>query len=167
MIVTMTLELSDKPGELLKALQPVADHGGNIVSVTHQRGNVTPRGTLPVEITFEIVEERLEGMLDDLREMGVRVAKFGEEKFHESVTVVLVGHIVRGDVTDTITGIEDEGIKIVDFSLAMPEDESETSSARLTINATCQDKLEQAMQSIEKVCRDKDLVKMEPIGVSE
>lgn len=167
MIVTMTLELSDKPGELLKALQPVADHGGNIVSVTHQRGNVTPRGTLPVEITFEIVEERLEGMLDDLREMGVRVAKFGEEKFHESVTVVLVGHIVRGDVTDTITDIEADGIKIVDFSLAMPEDDQDTSSARLTINATCQDKLQQAMDSIERVCEQKDLVKMVPIGVGE
>lgn len=167
MIVTMTLELSDKPGELLKALQPVADHGGNIVSVTHQRGNVTPRGTLPVEITFEIVEERLEGMIDDLRDMGVRVAKFGEEKFHESVTVVLVGHIVRGDVTDTITGIEDDGIKIVDFSLAMPEDDEDTSSARLTINATCQDKLEQAMDSIDRVCSEKDLVKMVPIGVGE
>lgn len=163
----MTLELSDKPGELLKALQPVAEHGGNIVSVTHQRGNVTPRGTLPVEITFEIVEERLENVLDDLREMGVRVAKLGEEKFHESITVVLAGHIVRGDVTDTINGIEDDGIKIVDFSLAMPENVDETSSARLTINATCQDKLDQAMESIERVCNEKGLVKMVPIGVGD
>ncbi|MDY6779675.1 MAG: amino acid-binding protein [Halobacteria archaeon] len=166
MIVTMTLELNDKPGELLKALQPVADHGGNIVSVTHQRGNVTPRGTLPVEITFEIVEERLESVLDDLRGMGVRVAKFGEEKFHESITVVLVGHIVRSDVTDTVDEIQTEGVKIVDLSLAMPEDEEETSSARLTINATCQDKLQEAKESIGRVCEEKDLVRMEPIGVA-
>jgi len=165
MIVTMTLELSDKPGELLKALQPVADQGGNIVSVTHQRGEVTPRGTLPVEVTFEVVEERLQKVLDSLQEMGIRVAKFGEEKFHESITVVLVGHIVETDVTDTIQSVESEGVKIVDFSLAMPDESEETSSARLVVNATCQDKLEQAVETIDEVCERKDLVKMQPIGV--
>jgi ACT domain-containing protein len=165
MIVTMTLELSDKPGELLSALEPVADNGGNIVSVTHQRGEVTPRGTLPVEITFEIVEKRLQDVLDSLQEMGIRVAKFGEEKFHESMTVVLVGHIVDSDVTDTIESVEAEGVKIVDFSLAMPDETEETSSARLVVNATCQEKLEQAVETIDEVCERKDLVKMQPIGV--
>ena len=165
MIVTMTLELSDKPGELLSALEPVADNGGNIVSVTHQRGEVTPRGTLPVEITFEIVEKRLQDVLDSLQEMGIRVAKFGEEKFHESMTVVLVGHLVQTDVTDTIESVEAEGVKIVDFSLAMPDDSEETSSARLVVNATCQDKLEHAVETIDEVCERKNLVKMQPIGV--
>ena len=165
MIVTMTLELSDEPGELLNSLQPVADKGGNIVSVTHQRGEVTPRGTLPVEITFEVVEERLQDVLDSLQEMGIRVAKFGEEKFHESMTVVLVGHLVRTDVTDTIKAVEDEGVKIVDFSLAMPDEAEDTSSARLVVNATCQEKLEQAVEAIKEVCERKDLVKMQPIGV--
>lgn len=165
MIVTMTLELSDEPGELLRALQPVADKGGNIVSIVHQRGEETPRGTLPVEVTFEIVEERLQDVLDSLRDMGIRVAQFGEERFHESMTVVLVGHIVESDVTDTIESVEAEGVKIVDFSLAMPDDSDETSSARLVVNATCQDKLEQAVEAIEEVCERKDLVKMQPIGV--
>jgi len=165
MIVTMTLELSDEPGELLNALQPVADKGGNIVSITHQRGEVTPRGTLPVEVTFEVVEERLEDVLDSLREMGIRVAQFGEERFHESMTVVLVGHIVESDVTDTIESVEAEDVKIVDFSLAMPDDPGETSSARLVVNATCQDKLEQAVETLNDVCERKDLVKMQPIGV--
>jgi ACT domain-containing protein len=165
MIVTMTLELSDEPGELLNALQPVADKGGNIVSITHQRGEVTPRGTLPVEVTFEVVEERLEDVLDSLREMGIRVAQFGEERFHESMTVVLVGHIVESDVTDTIESVEAEDVKIVDFSLAMPDDPEETSSARLVVNATCQDKLEQAVETLNDVCERKDLVKMQPIGV--
>ncbi|MFP4631962.1 MAG: amino acid-binding protein [Halobacteriota archaeon] len=165
MIVTMTLELSDEPGQLLKSLEPVAGHGGNIVSITHQRGKETPRGTLPVEVTFEIVEERLEDVLDDLREMGIRVSKFGEERFHESITLVLVGHIVEGDVTDTIQRVEEEGVKVVDFSLAMPDDVEDTSSARMTVNATCEDKIDSAMASIDEICEDKDLVKVEPIGV--
>ena len=165
MIVTMTLELSDKPGELLKALQPVADNGGNIVSITHQRGEVTPRGTLPVEITFEIVEERLDEVLDALRDMGMRIAEFGEERFRESVTVVLVGHIVDSDVTDSIKSIESEGVKIIDFSLAMPDDNDDTSSARISINATCENKLSEAMESVDELCERKDLTKIQPIGV--
>jgi ACT domain-containing protein len=118
-----------------------------------------------VEVTFEVVEERLEDVLDSLREMGIRVAQFGEERFHESMTVVLVGHIVESDVTDTIESVEAEDVKIVDFSLAMPDDPEETSSARLVVNATCQDKLEQAVETLDDVCERKDLVKMQPIGV--
>lgn len=166
MIVRMTLELSDEPGELLKALQPIADRGGNIVSVTHQRGDETPRGTLPVEITLEIVEERLEQVQEDLHELGVRVAQVGEERFHESITVVLVGHLVETDVTDTIENIEEEGVKIVDFALAMPEDDEDTSSARITIEATSEDKIDRAMDGIREVCDRKDLVEMDPIGVA-
>jgi ACT domain-containing protein len=166
MIVTMTLELSDEPGELLKALQPIADRGGNIVSVTHQRGEETPRGTLPVEITLEIVEERLDQVRDDLHDMGIGIAQLGEERFHESITVVLVGHIVESDVTDTIQSIEEEGVKIVDFALAMPEETEETSSARLTIEATSEEKIDSAMDAIRGVCDRKDLVEMDPIGVA-
>jgi ACT domain-containing protein len=81
------------------------------------------------------------------------------------MTVVLVGHLVRTDVTDTVKSVEDEGVKIVDFSLAMPDDADDTSSARLVVNATCQDKLEQAVDAIDEVCERKDLVKMQPIGV--
>ncbi|MDY6776334.1 MAG: amino acid-binding protein [Halobacteria archaeon] len=165
MIVTMTLELSDEPGELLKALSPISEHGGNIVSVTHQRGNVTPRGTLPVEITFEIVEGRHEDLIEDLRSKGVRIAQFGEEKFHESVTLVLVGHIIRGDITDTIESIEIDGVKVVDFSLAIPDDPEKTSSARLTVNATSDEKIDEAMDHLDEICERKDLLKMEPIGV--
>ncbi|MFB6282978.1 MAG: amino acid-binding protein [Halobacteria archaeon] len=166
MIATMTLELSDKPGQLLDALRPIADHNGNIVSVRHQRGDVTPRGTLPVEITFEILEERLETLVDDIHDQGIRVAKLGEERFHESVTVVLVGHIVESGVTDTIEEIESPGVKIVDFSLAMPDESGETSSARLVINATGEDTLQEAVDSIKELCEDKELVDIGPIGVS-
>ena len=46
---TVRLELVDEPGELLGALEPIADNGGNLLSIFHERGNVTPRGHIPVE----------------------------------------------------------------------------------------------------------------------
>ena len=50
---TVRLELVDEPGELLRALEPVAENGGNLLSIFHERGNVTPRGHIPVEVDLE------------------------------------------------------------------------------------------------------------------
>jgi len=41
---TIRLELVDEPGELLRALDPIAEKGGNLLSIFHERWNVTPRG---------------------------------------------------------------------------------------------------------------------------
>lgn len=39
---TVRLELVDEPGQLLAALHPIADNGGNLLSIYHERGNKTP-----------------------------------------------------------------------------------------------------------------------------
>ncbi|MFY4816535.1 amino acid-binding protein, partial [Haloarcula sp. AONF1] len=44
---TVRLELVDEPGQLLAALHPIADNGGNLLSIYHERGNKTPRGRIP------------------------------------------------------------------------------------------------------------------------
>ncbi|MFD1525915.1 amino acid-binding protein, partial [Halolamina salina] len=41
---TLRLELDDEPGELAAALEPIAEHGGNLLSVFHERGSRTPGG---------------------------------------------------------------------------------------------------------------------------
>jgi ACT domain-containing protein len=45
---TVRLELVDEPGELLRALEPISANGGNLLSIHHERGNITPRGHIPV-----------------------------------------------------------------------------------------------------------------------
>lgn len=42
---TVRLELVDEPGELLRALEPIADNGGNLLSIFHERGSLTPGAT--------------------------------------------------------------------------------------------------------------------------
>ena len=44
---TIRLELVDEPGELLRALEPIAARGGNLLSIFHERGSLTPRGRIP------------------------------------------------------------------------------------------------------------------------
>ena len=165
MIVSMAIEMSDTPGELQQALAPIADHGGNIVSVAHHRGDVTPRGTLQVELTFEVVEERLDDVIAGIEGHGLVIAEIGEERFHESVTVLLVGHIVSADVTDTITAIESAGVKVIDFELAMPDVPTETSSARLTIKTTTAETRREALGALERISDEKGFLLIEPVGV--
>jgi len=47
MIVSMTLELKDIPGQLVLALSPISEFQGNIMSVVHQHDEKTPRGQYP------------------------------------------------------------------------------------------------------------------------
>lgn len=44
-ICTLTIELADKPGQLLKVCQVISSMGGNIVSVHHERNNDSKRVT--------------------------------------------------------------------------------------------------------------------------
>jgi len=44
---TVRLELVDEPGELLRALEPIADNGGNLLSIFHERGKRHTAGTHP------------------------------------------------------------------------------------------------------------------------
>ena len=77
---TVRLELVDEPGELLRALQPIADNGGNLLSIFHERGNVTPRGHIPVEVDLETTPAQFDVIVAALRDAGVNVIRAGAER---------------------------------------------------------------------------------------
>ena len=54
MKIDMKLELKDVPGTLIKVIEPISQHGGNIRSVLHLR---TGMDLVPVEILFEVPDE--------------------------------------------------------------------------------------------------------------
>ncbi len=118
---TVRLELVDEPGELLRALEPIADNGGNLLSIFHERGNLTPRGHIPVEVDLEATEARFDAIVDALREAGVNVIQAGAERYSEELTVVLVGHLVETDLSDTLRRFTDcGGVSVADVSLSAP-----------------------------------------------
>ncbi len=166
MIVSMTLELKDIPGQLVLALSPISDFHGNIMSVIHQHDEKTPRGTIPVQITFEIEHNVLNRLIEDLERSGVRVARVGEERLRSTVSVVLIGHIVHSDMGDTIDRIDSTGFaEVVDMSLSMPAIEK-TSSAYLVINAIGEGELTKALDILREVALKKDLLLIEPIRMN-
>ncbi|QSG10202.1 amino acid-binding protein [Halapricum desulfuricans] len=161
---TVRLELVDEPGELLRALEPIADNGGNLLSIFHERGNVTPRGRIPVEVDLEATPERFETIVEALREAGVNVVQAGQERYSEELTIVLVGHLVDTDLSDTLSRLRTEAnSRVADLSLSAPEGTDDESSARLRLKAD-QGAVEETLAAVRTVADEKELRVIEPLA---
>lgn len=159
---TVRLELVDEPGELLAALEPIAERGGNLLSIYHERGNLTPRGRIPVEVDLSCHPERFDEIVDALRAAGVNVIQAGEEAYSEELTVLLIGHIIDTDFSGTLSAIEaDDGISVTDVSLSAPEGTDDVSSAKLRI-ATEAGRTDDALSTVRSVADEKSLHVVEP-----
>jgi len=160
---TVRLELVDEPGELLRALEPIAENGGNLLSIFHERGNVTPRGQIPVEVDLETTPDRFDVIVEALRDAGVNVIRAGADRYGEELTVVLVGHLVDTDLSDTLSRVEGcDGVSVSDVSLTAPEGTEEESAARLRLAAEAASR-ERALGTVREVAAEKDLRVIEPL----
>jgi len=158
---TVRLELVDEPGELLNALGPIADNGGNLLSIFHERGNVTPRGRIPVEVDLEATPGRFERIVEGLRGAGVNVIQAGEERYAEELTLLLVGALVETDLSDTLERFKCARASVADVSLAVG-DEGEPSSARVRL-ATEADEASEVLATVRAVADEKGLTVVEPL----
>ena len=160
---TLRLELVDEPGELLRSLRPIADNGGNLLSIFHERGNVTPRGHIPVEVEIEATPARFERIIEDLRDAGINVIQAGTERYSEGLTVILSGHVIDTDLSDTLSRIQESAnATVTDLSVAAPEGTSNVSSARIDIAAE-RGATEKVLGKIRDVAAEKDLRVVEPL----
>ena len=163
---TVRLELVDRPGELLSALEPVADHGGNLLSIFHERGNITPRGHIPVEIDLECPPDRFSVIVEALKESGVNVIQAGAERYGEEVVAILVGDLVEADLSDTLSRIEAcATATVVDFSFVAGDRNGGDASARLRIAAR-RGSVREALDAVRSVAGEKGLRVIEPVGTA-
>jgi len=161
---TVRLELVDRPGALLGALGPIADNGGNLLSIFHERGNVTPRGQIPVEVDLEATPEQFEAIVEGLQSEGIDVMQAGAERYSEEMTVILVGHLVDTGLSNTLSVIQDStGASVQDFSLSAPEGTEGESSARLRL-ATQSGKAAAVLDAIREIAAEKGLRLVEPLA---
>ena len=162
---TIRLELVDEPGELLRALEPISAHGGNLLSIFHERGNITPRGHIPVEIDLECPPGRFDTIVAGLREAGVNVIQAGEDRFGEELVVLLVGDPLGTDLSDTVASIEDRSsAAVIDLALAASADDRDGASARLRIAAE-RGSVDEALAAVHAVADRKGLSVIEPVGL--
>lgn len=161
--VSMKLELRDSPGQLVAALQPISDMGGNIKTVIHEHDHTLSRDVLGVEVVIEIPPEMLEGLKSKLYERGINIIRLGEERMGYRQSVILIGHLVHTDLGDTIDQIDRTGFaEVTHISLSMPAVRERT-SAQFTIKALTHEHMDQALSILRDVARTKEFLLIEPL----
>ncbi|WP_332449505.1 amino acid-binding protein [Methanoculleus sp.] len=159
----MKLEMKDRPGQLVAALKPISAVGGNIKAVIHQRETPADTETLDVQIVLELPEGRLPRLLDLFREQGVSVVRIDEERLLYECTLIMIGHLMHTDLSDTVDCIDRTGsAEVTGLSLVMPAINA-PSSARITIRSTNRAEMKRAIQILRGVAEQKSLLIIEPL----
>ncbi|WP_425499572.1 amino acid-binding protein [Halogeometricum luteum] len=162
---TLRLELVDEPGELLRSLRPIAEKGGNLLSIFHERGNVTPRGYIPVVVDIEATPDRFEKIVEALSQTKVNVIQAGTERYSKELTILLSGHLIDTDFSNTLSRIQEtRSATVTDISISAPQGSTETSSARVRM-ATQAGSKEEVLAAVRAVADEKDLHLIEPLAV--
>ena len=163
MQVSMKLELRDSPGQLVAALKPISDMGGNIKTVIHEHDHNSGSDVLSVEVVIEIPAELVDGLISRLHNEGINVLRMGEERMGYRQTVILIGHLVHTDLGDTVNRIDQTGFAEVTYmSLSMPAI-NERSSAQFVIKSLTRDHMQQAMEILRQVAQQKEFLLIEPL----
>ncbi|MCQ8894649.1 MAG: amino acid-binding protein [Methanolinea sp.] len=160
----MKLEMKDAPGQLVAALRPISEVGGNIIAVIHQRDRKGERGEmLSVQIVLELPDQRLSDLIRLIREQGVNIQRIGHERLLYEKTVIVIGHLIHTDLGDTVDRIDCTGFaEVTGLNISMPAI-TQVSSARLVIKAVNKEDMEQAMEILRRVSREKDFLLVEPL----
>ncbi len=143
MRVRLTLGLVDRPGTLLNVLEQIAMHGGNIISIIHNRDRITA-GYVPVSINVEFPSlGHLEKAKIGIESIGVPVME--AETLEKKVeTLLMVGHLDINLTTATLQGL---GVKVVGLSLIG----SPTTPCLKLVIETPLEKRQQLIKSLEKL----------------
>ena len=161
---SLRLELKDKPGQLLAAIEPISKSGANIITISHQRDTKSVNGALIVDIVISLPETRLAELMDALRANGVAIVRIGTEHLTCTKTFILIGHILHTDLTDTVNRIDKKHIaEVTELDIVMPGME-EPSTAKLTIKAVSEQEMTQAVITLKEIAVEKHLLIINQIG---
>jgi ACT-domain-containing protein, predicted allosteric regulator of homoserine dehydrogenase len=167
MKVTMDIELKDEPGQLISALEPVSHNKANLISVFHYHKSNTASTTggdkVQVQLVLDAKSPVIDKIKEDMEKNGIKILRIGTEKYRETVTVLMIGHVVNTDIRDTVSRIDETGIaEVVDMSLSMPEIDEPTSSA-IKINAVGKEELKKVIALLKEIAKEKKLLLVLPI----
>jgi ACT domain-containing protein len=159
----MKLEMKDTPGQLVAALKPISDVGGNIIAVIHQRDPTTHSETLDVEIMLELPENTLDRLISLISGQGVNVLRVDEKRFLIRKSVIIIGHLMHTDLSDTVDRIDSTGFaEVAELSMVMPAI-NEPSSAKITLKSGNLEDMESALGVLRDVAAQKGFLIIEPL----
>lgn len=89
----ITLALADRPGQLLRALEPIAKNGGNIISIIHERDR-SVEGYVPVSLVVDFPSsQNLKNAINELKELGIAITRSEEVIEKARLTFILIGKV--------------------------------------------------------------------------
>ena len=157
MKIELEVELTDKPGELVKCLEPISAQGGNILQVIHSRSRSVGKGVAPVSIHFEIENiDVIEDIKNAIEKQGVHVVKWAQEFVGFKKIVLLIGHVFQKDITDTIVRLLDSGVLVNEVNAKITQKE-EVSTVKFSIVGDTEQKIQEAMNLCKEICMEKGL----------
>jgi len=161
--VSMKLEMKDTPGQLVRALKPISETGGNIIAVIHQRESSSHSDIIDVQVVIELIEGRIQDLIEKMKQQGVTVQRIGTERLIHRRSLIMIGHIMHTDLTDTVDHIDKTGYaEVSELQLVMPAI-AEPSSARITIKASTASAMGKAVDILRDVAKKKEILIIEPL----
>lgn len=89
----LTLALTDKPGQLFKTLEPIANNGGNIISIIHERDKHAD-GYVPVSLVVDFPSNfSLKKAISKLKDIGIAIIKSKEIVDTVKLTFIMIGSL--------------------------------------------------------------------------
>lgn len=152
----LTLALADKPGQLLKALEPIAKNGGNIVSIIHERDKPV-EGYVPVSLVVDFPSRKnFRNTIDDLEKLGITIIKSEEVVDKVRLTFILIGGVDLRRVIES--GIE--GVRIIGFEASTPR--LNEVSIKLDIEVPA-NKINEVMEELRRLSKEQNAMLIAPI----
>jgi ACT domain-containing protein len=166
MRIELDVELKDRPGQLVRALEPISRLGGNVISIVHNRDETKKGRRVPVHVTLDVENSgMLDRILKELEDEDIWVAKVGEVTKKERIKIILIGHVVDTDIRDTIDRLNEiPGVMVADMALSMPNPMEET-SALMDIEVSDPRKIKTAISKLMEIAREKSLTIIKSVGV--
>ncbi|MEM0350865.1 MAG: amino acid-binding protein, partial [Archaeoglobaceae archaeon] len=116
---------------------------------------------VPVEISFTADSKKAENIFRELQGEVV-IRSFGKIRT-ATISLLLIGHVIHTDLSDTIKRIDDSEAECVEINVTMPE-MNQPSTAILTISAKSLEALERALERVREICREKGILVIEPVN---
>ncbi len=148
---SMTLALADRPGQLLRALEPIAKNGGNIISIIHERDKPS-EGYVPVSLVVDFpTEENFKRTRASLEKMGIIIIKSEEVFERVSATFILVGRIDVRKMIESKIG----GARIKNLEVSAPT--SKEASVRLDVEVSV-DSIDELLRELKRIADEEEAV---------
>jgi ACT domain-containing protein len=159
----MKLEMKDTPGQLVAALKPISEVGGNIIAVIHQREPAVTADSIDVQIMLELPEDNLDTLIHLIQEQGVNILRIGKERMFLRHSVILIGHLMHTDLSDTVDNIDSSGYaEVAELAMVMPAID-EPSSAKITLKSANAENMKKALKILRNVAEQKNILIIEPL----